>query len=166
LTKRLERRARLAPCLYAMHLERFSQPASSAKGTNVWAHFCPAPCSARAIRDLSPWPVEGLFLARAIVGAHQSVAGGPAPHRRRRRSLFPPLSGPQSPAGPSNAPQYPFSTGCKTALNVLFLESRLASNSAAEADFCALYQQLLDGWNKGSGTEFAAPSAEDGDLIG
>ncbi len=49
--KRLERRARVALCLYAIHLERLSQPASSAKGANIWAHFCPAPYSARAIRD-------------------------------------------------------------------------------------------------------------------
>lgn len=30
----------------------------------------------------------------------------------------------------------------------------------------ALYQQLMDGWNRGSGESFAAPFAEDGDLIG
>ena len=29
-----------------------------------------------------------------------------------------------------------------------------------------LYQQLMDGWNKGSGEAFAAPFAEDGDLVG
>jgi hypothetical protein len=109
-TKRLQRRARLAPCLYAIHLERFSQPASSAKGTNVWAHFCPAPCSARAIRDRSPWPVEELFLARAIVGAHHSVAG----HRRRIAGDVEASSRPSAdlnhrPARPTQ--QYPFSTG-------------------------------------------------------
>ncbi len=30
----------------------------------------------------------------------------------------------------------------------------------------ALYEQLMDGWNKGSGAAFSAPFAEDGDLIG
>jgi uncharacterized protein (TIGR02246 family) len=30
----------------------------------------------------------------------------------------------------------------------------------------ALYQELMDGWNKGSGESFATPFAEDGDLIG
>ena len=29
-----------------------------------------------------------------------------------------------------------------------------------------LYQQLMDGWNKSSGEAFAAPFAEDGDLVG
>ena len=39
-------------------------------------------------------------------------------------------------------------------------------NSAKdEADVRALYQQLMDGWNKGNGESFAAPFAEDGDLI-
>jgi len=37
---------------------------------------------------------------------------------------------------------------------------------AAETAVCALYQQLMDGWNKGSGTELAVVFAEDGDLIG
>lgn len=30
----------------------------------------------------------------------------------------------------------------------------------------ALYEQFMDGWNRGSGKSFAAPFAEDGDLIG
>jgi uncharacterized protein (TIGR02246 family) len=29
-----------------------------------------------------------------------------------------------------------------------------------------LYQHLMDGWNKGSSEAFAAPFAEDGDLVG
>lgn len=35
-----------------------------------------------------------------------------------------------------------------------------------ETSIPALYQQLMDGWNEGSGEAFAAPFAEDGDLVG
>jgi uncharacterized protein (TIGR02246 family) len=35
-----------------------------------------------------------------------------------------------------------------------------------EAAVRALYEQLMIGWNKGSGEAFSAPFAEDGDLIG
>lgn len=35
-----------------------------------------------------------------------------------------------------------------------------------EAAVRGLYQQLMDGWNKGSSEAFAAVFAEDGDLIG
>lgn len=45
-------------------------------------------------------------------------------------------------------------------------ESSSTSRSADEAPIRALYQQLMDGWNKGSGEAFAAPFAEDGDLVG
>ena len=38
--------------------------------------------------------------------------------------------------------------------------------AADEAAIRALYQQAMDGWNKGSGEAFAAPFAEDGDLVG
>lgn len=38
--------------------------------------------------------------------------------------------------------------------------------SADEAAVRALYQQLMDGWNQGSGDAFAAVFTEDGDLIG
>lgn len=31
---------------------------------------------------------------------------------------------------------------------------------------CALYAQLMEGWNRGSGEAFAAPFMKDGDLIG
>jgi uncharacterized protein (TIGR02246 family) len=40
------------------------------------------------------------------------------------------------------------------------------STSADEVVIRSLYQQLMDGWNKGSGEAFAAPFAEDGDLVG
>ena len=40
------------------------------------------------------------------------------------------------------------------------------SSAKDEAAVRALYQELMDGWNKGSGASFAAPFAEDGDLIG
>jgi uncharacterized protein (TIGR02246 family) len=35
-----------------------------------------------------------------------------------------------------------------------------------EAAIRALYQQLMDGWNRGDGDAFAAPFAEDADLVG
>ena len=37
--------------------------------------------------------------------------------------------------------------------------------SADEAAVRALYQRLMDGWNEGTGEAFAAPFAEDGDLV-
>ena len=40
-----------------------------------------------------------------------------------------------------------------------------AVNPADEAAVGGLYQQLIDGWNRGSGGAFAAAFAEDGDLI-
>ena len=40
------------------------------------------------------------------------------------------------------------------------------STAADEAAICALYQQAMDGWNRGSGEAFAAPFAEDSDLVG
>jgi hypothetical protein len=40
------------------------------------------------------------------------------------------------------------------------------STSAEEVATRSLYQQLMDGWNRGSGEAFAAPFAEDRDLIG
>jgi uncharacterized protein (TIGR02246 family) len=43
---------------------------------------------------------------------------------------------------------------------------RIDSHFAEETAVCALYQQLIDGWNDGSSEAFAAPFAEDGDLIG
>jgi len=41
-----------------------------------------------------------------------------------------------------------------------------ANDSADEAAVRALYQQLMDGWNQGSGEAFAAVFTEDGDLVG
>ena len=40
------------------------------------------------------------------------------------------------------------------------------SSAKDEAAIRALYQELMDSWNTGSGESFAAPFAEDGDLIG
>lgn len=40
------------------------------------------------------------------------------------------------------------------------------SSPKDEAAVRALYQELMAGWNKGSGESFAATFAEDGDLIG
>ena len=45
-------------------------------------------------------------------------------------------------------------------------EEAAANDSADEAAVRALYQQLMDGWNQGSGDAFAAVFTEDGDLIG
>ena len=39
------------------------------------------------------------------------------------------------------------------------------TNSADEAAVRALYQELIDGWNRGSGEDFAAVFTEDGDLV-
>nr|WP_052730689.1 SgcJ/EcaC family oxidoreductase [Methanosarcina horonobensis] len=41
-----------------------------------------------------------------------------------------------------------------------------ASSPADESSIRALYQQLIDGWNQGSGEAFAAPFAENADLVG
>jgi uncharacterized protein (TIGR02246 family) len=41
-----------------------------------------------------------------------------------------------------------------------------SSQSADEAMIRSLYQQSLDGWNKGSGEAFGSPFAEDSDLVG
>jgi len=43
---------------------------------------------------------------------------------------------------------------------------RTDSHFTEETAVRALYEQLMDGWNDGSGEAFAAPFAEDGDLIG
>jgi uncharacterized protein (TIGR02246 family) len=45
-------------------------------------------------------------------------------------------------------------------------EEAAANHSADEAAVRALYQQLMDGWNQGSGAAFASVFTEDGDLIG
>ena len=45
-------------------------------------------------------------------------------------------------------------------------EEAAANDSADEAAVRALYQQLMDGWNQGSGDAFAAVFTEDGDLVG
>ncbi len=40
------------------------------------------------------------------------------------------------------------------------------SPSPDEIEVCALYRQLLDGWNKRNANAFAALCIEDGDLVG
>ncbi len=42
----------------------------------------------------------------------------------------------------------------------------LSSAAAEEAAIRALYRQLMDGWNAGSGDAFASSFEEDGDLVG
>ncbi|MDQ4022272.1 MAG: SgcJ/EcaC family oxidoreductase [Thermoproteota archaeon] len=44
--------------------------------------------------------------------------------------------------------------------------STTSKSSPDEAAIRALYQQMIDGWNTGSGNAFAAPYTEDGDLVG
>jgi uncharacterized protein (TIGR02246 family) len=43
--------------------------------------------------------------------------------------------------------------------------SDVATRSADEAALRALYDRLMDGWNRGSGEDFAAAFAEDGHLV-
>ena len=45
-------------------------------------------------------------------------------------------------------------------------DNSTANHSADQAALRALYQQVMDGWNQGSGDAFAAVFTEDGDLIG
>jgi uncharacterized protein (TIGR02246 family) len=45
-------------------------------------------------------------------------------------------------------------------------DNSTANHSADEAALRALYQQVMDGWNQGSGDAFAAVFTEDGDLVG
>ena len=45
-------------------------------------------------------------------------------------------------------------------------DENTTNHSADEAALRALYQQLMDGWNQGSGDAFAAGFTEDGDLGG
>jgi uncharacterized protein (TIGR02246 family) len=40
------------------------------------------------------------------------------------------------------------------------------TNHEVEREVRALYERILDGWNKGSGDDFASPFAEDGEVIG
>jgi uncharacterized protein (TIGR02246 family) len=42
----------------------------------------------------------------------------------------------------------------------------LSGNATDEAAVRALYQQLMEAWNEGSGDAYAAPFTEDGDLVG
>ncbi len=44
-------------------------------------------------------------------------------------------------------------------------EKTTANHSADEAAVRGLYQELMDGWNRGSGDAFAAVFTEDGDLV-
>jgi uncharacterized protein (TIGR02246 family) len=45
-------------------------------------------------------------------------------------------------------------------------DTSTANHSADEAAVRALYQQIMNGWNQGSGDAFAAAFTEDGDLVG
>jgi uncharacterized protein (TIGR02246 family) len=41
-----------------------------------------------------------------------------------------------------------------------------SSSTADETAICALYQQMMEGWNAASGYAFASPFEENGDLVG
>jgi uncharacterized protein (TIGR02246 family) len=45
------------------------------------------------------------------------------------------------------------------------MHDKTTANHADEAAVRALYQELMDGWNRGSGDTFAAVFTEDGDLV-
>ena len=47
--------------------------------------------------------------------------------------------------------------------NTFRLQESLSSD---ESEVCALYRGMMDGWNKRNAESFAAPFAEDGDVIG
>src|SRR3712207_1896155 len=42
---------------------------------------------------------------------------------------------------------------------------QITASPADEAAVRGLYQQMIDGWNRGSGVDFAAAFADDGDLV-
>ena len=44
-------------------------------------------------------------------------------------------------------------------------DEETATNAVDEAAVCGLYQEMMDGWNRGSGEDFAAVFTEDGDLV-
>jgi len=46
------------------------------------------------------------------------------------------------------------------------MHDRTTTNPADEMAIRNLYQELMDGWNLGSGTAFASAFTEDGDLVG
>jgi uncharacterized protein (TIGR02246 family) len=41
-----------------------------------------------------------------------------------------------------------------------------SSSTADETAICALYQQMMEGWNAACGYAFASPFEENGDLVG
>jgi uncharacterized protein (TIGR02246 family) len=45
------------------------------------------------------------------------------------------------------------------------MHDKITTNPADEAAVRTLYQELMDGWNRGSGGAFAAVFTEDGDLV-
>lgn len=74
----------------------------------------------------------------------------------------PAFGGPASELGCEMAFENPLKEACR-------MNSRTSpppSPSPDEAAVRALYQQLMDAWNTSSGEAYAAPFAEDGDLIG
>ena len=80
-------------------------------------------------------------------------------------------------AGPNGGPQNPLGDGghrihrwedhraTYPARRVYMHDETTTNYSADEAAVRALYQELMDGWNRGSGDAFAAVFTQDGDLV-
>src|SRR5215217_322916 len=45
-------------------------------------------------------------------------------------------------------------------------QKKSSSSTADETAICALYRQMMEGWNAASGYAFACPFEENGDLVG
>jgi hypothetical protein len=45
------------------------------------------------------------------------------------------------------------------------MQGETTAHQSDEEAVCELYRQLMDGWNRGSGEDFAAVFTEDGDLV-
>jgi uncharacterized protein (TIGR02246 family) len=68
--------------------------------------------------------------------------------------------------GPSSRQYEPLFQAWKGFMRTHMSQSSTSKPSTAdEVEIRALYLQLMDGWNRGSGEAFAAPFAEDGDLV-
>lgn len=71
--------------------------------------------------------------------------------------------------GPSSSQYEPLFQAWKGFMRSQQISQPPTSKSFTDDDkaaLAALYFQMIDGWNKGSGDAFAAPFAEDGDLVG
>jgi uncharacterized protein (TIGR02246 family) len=71
-------------------------------------------------------------------------------------------------AGPSSTQYEPLFQAWKGFMRPQMSQPQTSKPSTDddEAAIRSLYFQMIDGWNKGNGDDFAAPFAEDGDLVG